>query len=120
MKALSEALAALQEAVKDTQDSSEAVTEKERQSMNSEGATEALDRKKGNFFGKLLARRKTDKTNKENEYDFAQLLERTGFQMVARAKHLQVHANNLKAEGKALHKKAICLPPCRNPAIIRS
>jgi hypothetical protein len=26
--------------------------------------------------------------------------------MVARAKHLQVHANNLKAEGKALHKKA--------------
>ncbi len=106
VKALSEALAALQEAVKDTQDSSEA-TEKERKSMNSEGATEAPDRKKGNWFGKLLARRKTDKSNKENEDDFAQLLERTGFQMVARAKHLQVHANNLKAEGKALHKKAI-------------
>jgi hypothetical protein len=102
VKALS---AALQEAVKDTQDSSEA-TEKERQSMNSEGATEAPDRKKGNWFGKLLARRKTAKSNKQNEDDFAQLLERTGFQMVARAKHLQVHANNLKAEGKALHKKA--------------
>jgi hypothetical protein len=42
--------------------------------MNFEGATEAPDRKKGNWFGKLLARRKTDKSNKQNEDDFAQLL----------------------------------------------
>jgi len=105
VKALSEALAALREAVKLTKDSAQA-TETERKSMNS-GATktEAADRKKGTWIGKLLAKRRTDKS-KQYGNEYANLLETTGLQMVARAKDLQDLANNLKTKGKALKKKA--------------
>jgi hypothetical protein len=106
VKALSEALAALQEAVKVTQDSAKA-TETERQSMNSDGATEEPDRKKVTWIKKLLGKRKTQKANQnKDDTGYVNLLLTTGLNMVERAKNLQVHAINLKAEGKALKKKA--------------
>jgi hypothetical protein len=61
--------------------------------MNSDGATEAPDRKKRTWIGKLLAKRKTQKS--EYEDGFANLLKTTGLKMVARAKNLRDHAINL-------------------------
>ncbi|EFX78000.1 hypothetical protein DAPPUDRAFT_246913 [Daphnia pulex] len=48
--------------------------------MNSDGATEAPDRKKRTWIGKLLAKRKTQKS--EYEDGFANLLKTTGLKMI--------------------------------------
>ncbi len=104
VEALSEALTAMQEATKQTQNAAKA-TKTERESLNS-GTTKTEKGTKGNWVGKLFAKRKT----REYEDGYANLMETTGLQMVERAKILQDHANNIKAEGKALKKKAKTLP----------
>ncbi|EFX74580.1 hypothetical protein DAPPUDRAFT_251810 [Daphnia pulex] len=100
VEALSEALAALQEATQHTQNSTKA-TKTEGESLKS-GATKTEKGTKGNWVGKLFAKRKT----REYEDGYADLLETTGHKMVEWAKKLQDHAKNIKAEGKALKKKA--------------
>ncbi|XP_046635677.1 centrosomal protein of 128 kDa-like [Daphnia pulicaria] len=105
VEALSEALAALQEALECTLDAA-AATKAERKSMNS-GATKTEGEipKKRNWIKKLIAKSKSSKS-RQNEDGYADFLETTGQKMVQRAKSLQEHANNIKAEGKALKKKA--------------
>ncbi|EFX70507.1 hypothetical protein DAPPUDRAFT_257000 [Daphnia pulex] len=94
VEALSEALAALQEAVKDTEDSAKA-TKAERQSMNSDDATKAPDQKKVTWIKKLLGKRKTQKSHHNGEdAEYANLLETTGLEMVERAKNLQPESGN--------------------------
>ncbi|XP_046443776.1 synaptonemal complex protein 1-like [Daphnia pulex] len=106
VEALSGALAAMQEATKHTQNAAKA-TKTERESLNSGTTkTKGEDKEKGNWIKKLIAKRKT----REYEDGYANLMETTGLQMVERAKILQDHANNIKAEGKALKKKAKTLP----------
>jgi uncharacterized protein YlxW (UPF0749 family) len=105
VETLSEALAALQEALECTLDAA-AATKTERKSMNS-GATkiEGEIPKKKNWIKKLIAKSKSGKS-RQYEDGYADFLETTGQKMVQRAKSLQEHANNLKTEGKALTKKA--------------
>ncbi|EFX74571.1 hypothetical protein DAPPUDRAFT_324254 [Daphnia pulex] len=106
VEALSEALAAMQEATKHTQNAAKA-TKTERESLKS-GATKTKgeDKEKGSWIKKFITKRKA----REYEDGYANLLETTGLQMVERAKILQDHANNIKAEGKLLKKKAKTLP----------
>jgi hypothetical protein len=105
VEALSEALAALQEALECTLDAA-AATKAERKTMNS-GATKTEGEipKKKNWIKKLIAKSKSGKS-RQYEDGYADFLETTGQKMVQRAKSLQEHANNLKTEGKALTKKA--------------
>jgi hypothetical protein len=102
VEALSEALAALQAALECTLDAA-AATKAERKTMNS-GATKTEGEipKKRNWIKKLIAKSKS----RQYEDGYADFLETTGQKMVQRAKSLQVHANNLKTEGKGLKKKA--------------
>ncbi len=108
VEALSEALAALQEAIKHTKEAAKA-TKTEHESMNSRATkTEAADQKKDNtWIKKLIAKCKTRESQYEDGY--ANLLETTGLNMVERAKKLQRQADNIKAKGKALKKKAQAL-----------
>ncbi|EFX81836.1 hypothetical protein DAPPUDRAFT_102088 [Daphnia pulex] len=78
-------------------------TKTEGESMNS-GATKTEKRTKGNWVGKLFDKRKTRQS--QNQDGYAKLLETTGLKMVERAKILQDNAENIKAKGKALKKKA--------------
>ncbi len=105
VEALSEALAALQEALECTLDAA-AATKTERKSMNS-GATkiEGEIPKKKNWITKLIAKSKSGKS-RQYEDGYADFLETTGHKMVQGAKSLQEHATNIKAEGIALKKKA--------------
>ncbi|EFX81834.1 hypothetical protein DAPPUDRAFT_241908 [Daphnia pulex] len=103
VEALSDALAALQEATKQTKEAAKA-TKAERESMNSGATKTKADQKKGTTWIKELFA----KTYRKSQYedDYANLLETIGLQMVGRAKELQDQANNIKAKGKALKKKA--------------
>ena len=71
MEALSEALAAMQEATKHIQNAAKA-TKTEGESLKS-GAAKTEKRTKGNWVGKLFAKRKT----REYEDGYANLLETT-------------------------------------------
>ncbi|EFX70508.1 hypothetical protein DAPPUDRAFT_257001 [Daphnia pulex] len=105
VEALSEALAALQEAVVHTEDAAKA-TKTEQESISSQHATKTKTTPKTRtLIGKLLAKRKIEKLE-QSEDGFANLLEITGLQMVERANDLQDQANIIKAKGKALKKQA--------------